>query len=85
MTRCDECKFWKIFEWPKEISHEMGHCERAMPWWEATEYVDDDKGWRRVLQAKFKDRRFFAQDGSDYHATVYTRNDFYCADWKKNR
>ena len=38
---------------------------------------------RRVLAPEYADYRFFAQDGSDYVATVYTTPDFFCADFTK--
>ena len=51
-----------------------------MPLWDASENVDDEDGYVRKLTDEHKDRKFFAQDGSDYIAHVITRNDFGCAE-----
>lgn len=50
-----------------------------MPFWDATGWDKDDE--HRILLPEFADRKFFAQDGSDYRADVYTTPDFFCAEF----
>lgn len=76
--RCDACKYWDEKEARDLDGLPLGLCTRAMPLWDATTW---NKEGKRVLEPKFADRRFFAQDGSDYRADVYTATDFFCADF----
>lgn len=77
--RCDQCKHWIASDHEKKFLY--GECTRAIPFWEATHWVG--KNMDRELKPEFANRRFFAQDGSDYTATVYTTPDFFCADFDK--
>lgn len=87
IVRCDGCKYWDAKSNNPDGGSvplvELGNCTRAMPYWDATEWVEVDAlGIERKLKPKFSDRRFFAQDGSDFRADVYTTPDFFCADHK---
>lgn len=88
MKTCEACKHWRKNDkygresydaWAElERPFTFKSCVRATPLWDASEYSDHDAGNHRVLTAEFRGRKFFAQDGSDYHAEVVTRNDFGC-------
>jgi hypothetical protein len=79
-AQCSDCKHWDKDGGVEGLG--LGVCHRALPFWEATEWADmDDGSVKRRLLPEFSDRRFFAQDGSDYRATVMTASDFFCADF----
>lgn len=83
VRRCDACRWWtKKTDYVEPTEGGLGICGRAMPFWEASEWADVGDDYQRVRKDEFKDRRFFAQDGSDYVATVLTGPDFFCADWE---
>lgn len=83
--RCDQCVYWDENE-VKQAGDQfiIGLCTRAMPFWDATDWRCDEGGDSdgRFLKPEFADRKFFAQDGSDYRADVYTTPDFFCAEFK---
>jgi hypothetical protein len=95
--RCDKCRYWEPRIEQEEIQFfipplKLGTCSRAMPFWEASEWAGEEieakfpeTEWReaRVMKPEFADRRFFAQDGSDYRAVVLTSGDFFCADFEE--
>lgn len=91
--RCDECKHWNKAYQNQVQSLIVGQCTRAMPFWDASEWSEElsnkndaDGLWNgpdRVLKPEFADRKFFAQDGSDYMANVLTAPDFFCAEFSK--
>ena len=88
MKTCETCTHWKTKQEYDYNSlrtlaapHVFGQCQRAIPLWDASEYVDTpDNDYVRQLTEPNKDRKFFAQDGSDYHAVVVTRDDFGCVE-----
>ena len=82
---CETCRYWaqdKDYDYDRwdnlAAPFTFKHCSRAMPLWGANEYFGEESYCERVLTEENKDRKFFAQDGSDYHAEVVTRNDFGC-------
>lgn len=82
MPRCDECKFWDVECGRRAGSLRVGRCQRALQWWDATEWVDsDDEDWdnQRRLLHEHEGTKMFVQDGSDYCADLYTTADFFCA------
>lgn len=84
-VRCEDCKYWTLrevdFDQHDSVTQmRLGNCDRAMPYWDATEWQDVGDDCLRVVKPEFADRKFFAQDGSDYHAHVITAADFFCAD-----
>lgn len=90
--RCDGCKYWtrnadgcqaKPVPGNRQVPEGFGHCARPLPYWDATEWVKTGDGEADLrLMEEHKDRKFFAQDGSDYHAVVITREDFFCAEYE---
>jgi len=84
--RCDQCKHWqsKSDEWRVEVVARLGFgtCMRATPLWDACEWDQESDDHSRKLLPEFVGRKFFAQDGSDYHAIVLTAPDFYCAEFE---
>ncbi len=97
--RCDQCKHWqKRDEGGESIvlvpAVQLGTCLRAVPFWEASEWVGEEAEdahdkehpgeWRtvRALKPEYVGRKFFAQDGSDYQAIVLTAPDFFCAEFE---
>src|SRR5260221_6334080 len=83
-VRCDGCKYWDAEAGKRQTDGIIvGLCKRSMPLWDATMWdpMPSPGGGRRILRPEFSDRRFFAQDGSDYRAEVYTSPSFFCADW----
>lgn len=75
-TRCDQCAHWN-----PSVSEPagFGECEKATPLWDATEWGYEADEMRRVLLPGFENQMLFAQDASDYRASVITRADFFCA------
>ena len=86
--RCDNCKHWRSkpegYERKIEAVTSLGFgtCSRAIPLWDASEFSGKDENFERRLLPEFIGRKFFAQDGSDYHAIVLTAPDFYCAEFE---
>jgi hypothetical protein len=96
--RCDGCKHWNLKDddgakrFVIAPAGKLGVCTRAMPFWNASEWAGQDVEeasqdageWRTVrkLRPEHEGRRFFAQDGSDYRATVLTGADFFCAEFE---
>lgn len=78
--RCDGCKYWMKYIDGYDQDLNLGKCNKAVVLWDATEWKKNETGdTKRIFKEEYKDQMLFAQDGSDYHATVYTRNDFFCA------
>lgn len=80
--RCDQCKHWNRDE-GKEFAEGLGECERAHPFWDRSQWVDDDKGYRRELLPIAAADKMFVQDGSDYRAHLLTKPDFFCAHFER--
>ena len=90
MKTCEHCKHWKVNNtrgydpWRSlRAPYVFRNCVRAVPLWDASEYDDVGDEYVRKLDAENADRKFFAQDGSDYIATVITRNDFGCLEFER--
>lgn len=83
---CATCKHWD-----KEPAYEQGYnpnirrCNKPPMWWDASEWVRDEDGGmtERKLLPKYARTMMFVQDGSDYTASLYTKNVFLCAHWEK--
>lgn len=92
---CKDCTFWDAKV--GKMFGAVHLCNRATEIWNATEWYEDlededeargkeienyeDVG-RRFLP-ECKDVGMFTQDGSSYKASLFTRPDFYCADFKQ--
>ncbi len=72
-TNCLTC-----LNWDSEYTKlGLGECKAVLQLWDSTEW--DDDGFSIVLTESAKDAMAFVQDGSDYRANLYTKPDFYCA------
>ena len=72
MTTCATCKHWKpqgIFETGHAL--ELGSCQATPMFWESTQWSKD--GTRREFTAEHQQTTAFAQDGSDYSASLLTK------------
>lgn len=88
--RCDECKYWlrDKDEGRRAGSLKVQPCSKAAQWWNATEWTDEedpDLDWdnQRRVRPEFEGTKMFVQDGSDYHAELYTTADFGCTHFEK--
>ena len=77
---CKNCKFWDVYKYNKLDDEDLGECSIVGMFWEQTEWNGE---FKRVLLDKYKDRKAFAQDGSDYSASLITRSRFYCNQYEK--
>lgn len=79
--RCDQCKYWEKELNSNEGVKEIRECFKAKPLWDCCNWEEPD--FKRVLKPEFKDFKLFVQDGSDYHAAMLTKADFFCAHFEK--
>lgn len=76
MSFCKSCKYWKLDAQHPGLG--LGHCTRAKMLWDNTQWDDD------YTARKFSDRNhagMFVQDGSDYHASLFTLPTFGCTEF----
>ena len=78
MMKCETCKYWYDKDNRHHIIPNVHLCKKPVQYWDATEWGDVD----RQLKEEHKDLKMFVQDGSDYYASLLTRNDFFCAHWE---
>lgn len=76
---CNNCKHWGV---NKNHLYAQGktdvkRCERVPQYWDSTDW--DSTGDKRIYTVESK---AFVQDGSDYHAELLTKADFYCNMWE---
>lgn len=79
---CKNCKHWA--ESANALKgYRIGKCERVGMFWNRTDWkeVKEDQ-WERVLNPEYKNDKAFAQDGSDYMATLETLEDFGCVQFE---
>ncbi len=76
---CRDCKYWKA-PGPNDYREvtDLGECSHAPMFWNATKWREEPEEGRTYLP-EYVDRLFFVQDGSDYYATLLTKENFYCA------
>ncbi len=80
--RCDECKYWQPEPEGYRMIRDVGLCSKAVQLWAATEWVlteGDDAYCDRVVKPELIGQMSFVQDGSDYHADLWTKAQFFCA------
>lgn len=89
-VRCDSCKHWKKDsdqeEWEAK-SAGFGECEGVRERWviqdeasEGVEWDDEEEGaFVTKRREALKAARAYVQDGSQYHAELFTAPDFFCA------
>ena len=77
METCKTCRNW---EPPENDSFGdvpgVGRCGAVPHYWDAGDW--DDMGERRILKPEYKDVLAFAQDASDYRASLMTMPNFGC-------
>lgn len=85
MNTCETCVHWRKWETNANYKANIGECKMVVLWWDASEWVDDDNenGCTRIISPKYDNQRAFVQDGSDYKASLFTRNDFGCVSHKE--
>ena len=74
--RCETCTHWA--KW-KDSAINLGTCKKVVKYWEATDW--DAETFEDKLTTP--DAKFFVQDAEDYAASLYTRNDFGCVEYKE--
>ena len=74
---CKNCEHW-INSKDYLNSLRLGTCYRIGMFWERTKWKEIDGKYQRVLLDKYKDDKAFAQDGSDYRASLETLETFGC-------
>ena len=82
MKTCETCAYWdeeQEFDRLKNIRQ----CTKAVQLFDAEEWVNVDGETKLVMLPEHKDQMMFTQDASSYHASLYTRNDFFCAHWEE--
>jgi hypothetical protein len=78
---CRTCRHWSPPENEGDIAAVgLATCQNARQYWDASKW-DYDAQDKYIRVMKDKEHRVFVQDGSDYHAYLITREDFFCADW----
>ena len=76
--KCESCRYWN-----DNVSWRVGHepavrrCNKINMFWDSTDW--DSAGDKRIFK---DDSLAFVQDGSDYHAELLTKADFYCNMWE---
>lgn len=82
MKTCETCAYWdEKHEFDR--SKNIRRCNKAVQLFDAEEWVDVDGETKLVMLPEHKDQMMFTQDASSYHASLYTRNDFFCAHWEE--
>jgi len=83
MMKCETCQHWA--RWKNEnlnyrdVLPNLGSCRKVIKYWEALDWYDDDHN-EELNEERRKDSKFFVQDGEDYSAHLFTRNDFGCVE-----
>ena len=87
MMKCETCKYWDNEE-DSNLIPNTHLCKKPVQFWDATEWtkITKEDGYDydidRHIKEEHKDLKMFVQDGSDYYASLLTRNDFFCAHWE---
>lgn len=81
--RCGTCKYWS--DVTSYVLPSVRMCDKAKMLFDSREWTEevDKDGLPGVrIKKECEDLMMFVQDGSDYYAVLYTKEDFYCAHWK---
>lgn len=81
--KCETCEHWEPWDSPAGFKKDIGECKMVVMWWNASEWSYKNGEVHRTIHAQYKDQKAFVQDGSDYSASLYTRNDFGCVSYEK--
>lgn len=73
---CKDCEHWQA----KEESLGLGKCERVKLLWDCVDY---DENYDRVIVGGHENDLAFAQDGSDYRASLLTKPEFGCVQFEE--
>jgi len=78
-SRCELCMYWnaEIDEYDLRANLGLGKCKKVALLWDATDWAED--GLSLEFTKEGNNLQAFVQDGSDYIAYLYTRPEFYCA------
>ncbi len=75
---CDTCAYWER----RDSNHEnIKRCNKAIQLFDAEEWQDNGDKIVNAIKSEYKNQMMFTQDASSYHASLYTREDFFCAHW----
>lgn len=80
MNNCKTCKHWDSFNKEEGYKKGLGECNKAVLFFCAYDW--DEKGYPQIVPAH-KDSKMFVQDGSDYTASLFTREDFGCVSYEE--
>ena len=79
--KCSTCKHWnKPGKYDDHLNIRL--CNKTVQLFDAEDWKTVNGETKRVLNSKYKDQMMFTQDASSYCATLYTREDFFCAHWE---
>lgn len=77
--KCNECKYWSEKDKYDTTPKEIRECLKPKPLWECTDWDND---YKRTIKENCKNMKMFVQDGSDYTAHLFTKEDFFCAEFE---
>ncbi len=81
--RCDKCRHWEMESKYRNVEG-VGLCRKAVQLWDATVWNKDAEGdIDRVVKPELIGQMSFVQDGSDYHASLWTKAEFFCAHFEQ--
>jgi hypothetical protein len=82
--KCADCKYWDR-EYDDHHNFGLGECEKAKPFWNATEWSKDEDGEDNYIKLSEINPTtlMYVQDGSDYVAYLLTKADFFCAHFEE--
>lgn len=80
MNKCETCAHWERFETQTQFKKDIGECSMVVMFWDSSTW--DSDGNRKMLP-EYVNQKAFVQDGSDYSASFFTRNDFGCIEYKE--
>ena len=91
MPRCDKCQHWKTPDEWEALESGLGRCLGVRERWkiaddasEGLPWSSDEEGdkYAMVRRKALQDARAYVEDGSEYHAALFTATDFFCALFK---
>jgi len=83
MTKtCETCKYWAKPNSRYNEHRMVRRCEKAVQLFDAEDWIEVDGKTQLVIIPQYKDQMMFTQDASSFAASLYTRNNFFCAHWE---
>lgn len=83
---CKDCKYWDIdhiYEYGSEAYWKPEQVEACKKVLLLADCVVEDDEYKYLIKKEYKDHKAFAQDASDYAATLYTTSDFGCVQFER--